>query len=117
VKRRAPRPLAAAVDAVIGDLAPETALARVQGIWRAVAGDVVAAEAQPESERGGVVTVACSSAVWASELDLLRADLLERLNEALGASRDAPAVRELRFRAGPAPGPSRRRRRRPAGAL
>lgn len=99
MRRAAPRPLAAAIEAVAQEIAPETTLARVQGIWSAVAGAVVAAEAQPESERDGVVTVACSSAVWASELDLLRAELLGRLNDALGASPGTPAVRELRFRA------------------
>jgi predicted nucleic acid-binding Zn ribbon protein len=99
VRRRAPRRVAAAVEALAGELAPGTTLARVQAVWSAVAGDVVAVEARPESERAGVVTVACSSAVWASELDLLRGDLLERLNAALGAPADTPAVRDLRFRA------------------
>jgi predicted nucleic acid-binding Zn ribbon protein len=116
VRRRAPRPLAAAVEAVTAGIAPGTTLSRVQGVWRATVGDVVAAESQPESERDGVVTVACSSSVWASELDLLRADLLERLNGALDAAGDAPAVRELRFRATSGQGPSRRRRRRSANA-
>jgi len=117
VRRRAPRPLAAALEAVAADLAPATTIARVQGVWAAVAGEVVAAEAQPESERAGVVTIACSSAVWAGELDLLRADLIERLNLALEAPRDAPAVRELRFRATASPSPRRRSGRRSAKAL
>jgi predicted nucleic acid-binding Zn ribbon protein len=117
VRRRAPRPLAAAVEAVAGEIAPRTALARVQGVWSAAVGDVVGAESEPESERDGVITVACSSAVWASELDLLRADLLGRLNDALGAPRDAPAVRELRFRTRSAPGPPTRRPRRRRSAL
>jgi predicted nucleic acid-binding Zn ribbon protein len=113
VRRRAPRPLSGAVEALAEELAPKTTLSRVQGAWSTTAGEVVAAEAQPESERDGVVTVACSSAVWASELDLLRADLLERLNAALGASRDAPLVRELRFRATSSAPPSKRRARTP----
>ena len=117
MRRRAPRPLAAAVESLAATLAPQTTLARVQAAWGEVAGEVVAEEAQPESERDGVVTLACSSAVWASELDLLRADLIARLNESLGAPSDAPKVRELRFRAGAAPGPRARRGRRPAGTL
>ena len=41
----------------------------------------------------GVVTVACASAVWAQELDLLSERVVERLNEALGtAGRAAPAA-------------------------
>jgi predicted nucleic acid-binding Zn ribbon protein len=84
------------LDAVVEELAPRTTLAGVQGAWSRVAGAAVAAAAQPVSERDGVVTFVCSSAVWASELDLLRTDLVDRLNEALAGG--AP-VRDLRFRA------------------
>jgi len=43
----------------------------------------VAAVAAPVSEREGVVTVACESAVWAQELELLRGDLEARLGTRL----------------------------------
>jgi predicted nucleic acid-binding Zn ribbon protein len=92
-RRREPRPIAEAVMRVAQQTAPATTIARVQGCWEAVAGPLVAEEAQPLSERGGVVTVACRSAVWANELELLSPDLLERLNEALGR----PLVSSLRF--------------------
>jgi predicted nucleic acid-binding Zn ribbon protein len=97
VRRRAPRPLSAALAAVAGEAAPATLLAGVQSAWRGVAGEVVAAEAEPASERDGIVTIACRSGVWAQELDLLADDLLERLNAALAG--DA-RVRGLRFRVG-----------------
>ena len=90
---REPRPIAEALARVTSKAAPATTLARVQGCWDAVAGPVVAAEAEPVSERAGVVTVACRSAVWASELDLLSPGLVVGLNEALGG----PAVASLRF--------------------
>jgi hypothetical protein len=57
----------------------------------------VVEEAEPVSERAGTVTVACRSAVWAQELSMLAPDLAERLNRALEAPPEAPAVRELRF--------------------
>ena len=94
--RRAPRPLSFALDRVTSRLAPATVLARVQGCWADAVGEVVSSEAQPVSERDGVVTVACRSSVWAQELDLLGPELLGKLNAALG---DAPIV-QLRFRAG-----------------
>jgi hypothetical protein len=53
-------------------------------------------------ESNGVVTIACQSATWAQELDLLQPELLGRLNEALSeAAGKAPAapVRALRFTA------------------
>jgi predicted nucleic acid-binding Zn ribbon protein len=90
---REPRPIADALARVTERAAPATTLARIQGSWEAVAGAVVAAEAEPVSEREGVVTVACRSAVWAGELELLSPGLVEGLNEALGA----PAVVSLRF--------------------
>jgi hypothetical protein len=48
------------------------------------------------SERDGVVTVACASAVWAAELELLGPELLERLNGRLGEAETA-LVSRLRF--------------------
>jgi predicted nucleic acid-binding Zn ribbon protein len=50
---------------------------------------------EPTRERDGVVTVACDSAVLASELDLMSELVIARLNEALGR----PAVRRLRAQA------------------
>jgi len=84
MRRSQPRPLAEAIERFAGDLAPPGALARVQAAWPRAAGGAIAREATPVSERAGVVTVACSSAVWAHELDLLAPAILERLGEALG---------------------------------
>jgi predicted nucleic acid-binding Zn ribbon protein len=96
MRRRAPRALSAALARVTAGLEPATTIARVQGCWAEVAGEAVATVAQPVSERDGIVTVACESAVWAQELDLLAPDLLEKLNAALPERH----VRQLRFRAG-----------------
>jgi predicted nucleic acid-binding Zn ribbon protein len=96
VKRRAaPRPAATAIAHLADHLAPRTVLADVQRVWPQVVGDVVAAQAEPAGERDGVLTVTCSAAVWAQELDLMGPDLVERLNAALGT----PALRALRCRA------------------
>ncbi|MDX6637825.1 MAG: hypothetical protein QOJ01_1336 [Solirubrobacterales bacterium] len=91
---RRPRSLAGAVEAVLARTAPQTTLAAVQLAWPAVAGAAIAAEATPVSERAGVVTVSCRSAVWAQELDLLAPDLLKRLN----AAQETP-IAALRFTA------------------
>ena len=80
--------------------APAGLLARVQAAWPEVAGPVVAAEAEPVSERGGVVTVACSSAVWAQELELLAGDLAARLNDRIGSAGGDSRVAQLRFAVG-----------------
>ena len=83
MSRSAPRPLSLALDDLRERLAPATPLAAVQRIWPEVAGPAVAREATPVSERSGVVTISCRSAVWAQELDLLSGQLVEQLNEAL----------------------------------
>jgi predicted nucleic acid-binding Zn ribbon protein len=99
--RREPRPIAEAVMRVAEQVAPATTIARVQGCWDSVAGVAVAEEAQPVSARDGVVTIACRSAVWANELELLSNDLVGRLNEAL----ERPLVTSLRFVVGRSGGP------------
>lgn len=85
--RRAPRPLSFAIGRIQEDLAPATVLAKVQVVWRDTVGDAVAAQATPTSERGGVLTISCSASVWAQELDLMSATILDRLNERLGEQR------------------------------
>ena len=92
---RSPRPLAEVLPALRSRLAPVTLLADVQTRWAGVAGDEVARQAQPASERSGVVTVRCASAVWASELSLMAPRLLRSLNETRPAG-SAPIV-ALRF--------------------
>ncbi len=96
MSRRAPRQLAGALRELTGTLAPASTLARVQEVWEHAAGRAIAAEARPTAERDGVLTVTCAAAVWAQELDLASAELIARLNAALGAER----IRELRCRTG-----------------
>jgi predicted nucleic acid-binding Zn ribbon protein len=81
--RRAPRRLGSALRPARLGARPKTLLAAVQEAWPRSAGEGVAEEAQPVAERDEVITVACRSATWAQELDLLQAELLERLNRAL----------------------------------
>jgi len=96
VSRAAPRSLSAALNGLGRMLAPATALAQVQQIWESATGPAIAAAAQPTAERDGVLTVTCTAAVWAQELDLMAAELVPRLNAALGSE----VIRELRCRTG-----------------
>jgi predicted nucleic acid-binding Zn ribbon protein len=106
VRRVAPRPLSAALQGVARRAEPATLLARVQAVWPEVAGPGLSASATPVSERDGVVTVACESAVWAQELELLGPDLLTRFGDALSSGPGRPegrSVKKLRFVVGSAP--------------
>lgn len=102
MRRRAPRPLATAVEALTQRLAPVTLLADVQRVWPQAAGPDIASEAEPVSEHEGAVTLLCTSAVWMQEIDLMGPMLVDALNRALGSDR----VRTLRCVATP----GRRRR-------
>lgn len=96
MSRPAPRMLADALAELTATLAPASTLGRVQELWPALVGPTIAAAARPTAEHDGLLTVVCEAAVWAQELDLMAADIIERVNGALGA----PAIRELRCRTG-----------------
>ena len=106
MRRLAPRALSVALEGVVRGAEPATQLARVQAVWSEVAGPGLSAAAAPVSERDGVVTVACESAVWAQELELLGPDLLTRFGDALAGEPGQPAaatVKKLRFVVGSPP--------------
>jgi predicted nucleic acid-binding Zn ribbon protein len=94
-RRRAPRQASAAIRAARDQAAPRTGLAAVQAAWSGIVGERLAAVATPVSERAGTLTIECADAVWTQELDLMQAQLLERLREELGDV----APESLRFRA------------------
>jgi predicted nucleic acid-binding Zn ribbon protein len=85
-------------------VAPQTLLAAVQETWATAAGSLVAAQGDPVAERGGVVTVACRSATWAQELDLMSPVLLKKLREALCEGPFSEGLEGLRFTADAARG-------------
>jgi predicted nucleic acid-binding Zn ribbon protein len=92
--RRAPRPAGSAFRAARDRAAPRTGLAAVQAVWRGALGDRLATAAEPVSERDGTVTVECVDGVWAQELEMMQATLLERLRGELGER----TPQALRFR-------------------
>ena len=97
-RRRGPGRAGGAIAALVDGLAPASGLAALQRVWPQAVGEALAAQAHPTAEREGIVTVTCSSSVWAQELTLMGPELTERLNGALRSE----FVRELRFRAAPA---------------
>jgi predicted nucleic acid-binding Zn ribbon protein len=94
--RHAPRPISLALEGLTAAVAPASTLARVQACWASAVGAAVAAAASPAAERDGVLTVCCEAAVWSAELELMSAELLPRLNAALGEE----LLHKLRCRVG-----------------
>ena len=95
-RRRTPRPVSEAVAAAVEGVEPATVLAAVQRAWPGAVGEAIAREATPVAERDGVVTVACRSATWAQELDLLGGRIREQLQAELPSG---TALEALRFTA------------------
>jgi predicted nucleic acid-binding Zn ribbon protein len=67
----------------------------VQRAWARAVGEAIAEAGLPTAERDGVLTITCADAVWAAELDLMSAELVARLNGALGER----LIQKLRCRA------------------
>jgi predicted nucleic acid-binding Zn ribbon protein len=87
MRRRAPRPLSAALTGLTDQLAPRTTLGEVQRIWPEAVGAGIAKVAEPAKEHAGVLTVFCRGSVWASELDLMAPEVIAKLNARLGEGR------------------------------
>jgi predicted nucleic acid-binding Zn ribbon protein len=96
MSRSAPRPLSFALGSLTDALAPVTTLARAQRAWEQAVGGPIAEAGIPTAERAGVLTITCADAVWAAELDLMGAELVERLNDELGEG----LIQRLRCRIG-----------------
>jgi predicted nucleic acid-binding Zn ribbon protein len=96
LSRPALRPLSLALEGFTTAVAPASTLGRVQACWEGSVGPAVAAAASPTGERDGVLSVRCESAVWSQELELMSAELLTRLNAALGED----LLHKLRCRVG-----------------
>ncbi len=97
MRRRAPRPLSLAIESLAREVAPATPIARIQQAWAPAVGELVAANATPLRERGGVLTVYCPQSVWAQEMALMAAEIAAKVNAALGDD----LIREIRTTATP----------------
>ena len=95
-RRRTPRPISAALSTALDGAEPATLLAAVQSAWPVAVGEAIAREASPVAERDGVVTIACRSATWAQELDLLSARITSELRDQLPSG---ARLERLRFTA------------------
>jgi predicted nucleic acid-binding Zn ribbon protein len=86
-----------ALDRLATSVAPLTPLARIQAAWAEAVGPVIAENAEPLREHGGVLTVYCRQSVWAQEIALMGVELTARLNAVVGEQ----LVREIRTTATP----------------
>ena len=85
-RREDPQPLGAAIEGLLDDQGWRTAAAvgSVFGRWEQIVGDALAAHTRPGGFTDGELLVIADSTAWATQVRLLRAQLIRRLNTELG---------------------------------
>lgn len=80
-KGRDPRGIAEVMDAMTTTLGWTSPLARSQLLssWAAIVGEDLAEHAEPIGIEDGVMSVRCDSTAWATQLRLIRGDILTRI--------------------------------------
>ncbi|MGE5289964.1 MAG: DUF721 domain-containing protein [Micromonosporaceae bacterium] len=98
-RRDDPQPLANAIDGLLAEQGWEqrAAMGGAFGRWPQIVGADLAAHARPDSFTDGELVVVADSTAWATQLRLLAAELVRRLNAELGDG----TVKRVRVR-GPA---------------
>lgn len=99
-RRDDPEPLHTAIDGLLADQGWRTAAAvgSLAGRWDQIVGPSLAAHTRPGGFRDGELIVEADSTAWATQVRLLAATMVRRLNEELGQA----TVVAVRVR-GPAP--------------
>ncbi|MGN6794455.1 MAG: DUF721 domain-containing protein [Streptosporangiaceae bacterium] len=85
-RRDDPASLSTAIDGLVADTGWELAVATgsVYGRWAQIVGPDLAAHTSPDGLVDGELTVVADSTAWATQLRLLAAELVRKLNAELG---------------------------------
>ncbi len=85
-RRDDPAPLSTAIDGLVADTGWEHAVTTgsVFGRWAQIVGPDLAAHTVPDGLANGELTVTADSTAWATQLRLLAAELVRKLNSELG---------------------------------
>lgn len=65
--------------------------------WEDTVGPTIAQNAKPEAIKGKLLLVNVSSAPWMQQLQFLKTELIEKVNESLGRE----VIHDIRFKIGP----------------
>ena len=72
-------------------------LVQVWQVWDSLVGEVIAQNAKPAAFKGAILLVHVTSSTWVHQLQFLKKEMIERLNNALGK----PLIEDLKFKIGP----------------
>jgi predicted nucleic acid-binding Zn ribbon protein len=92
---RQPKSIASTMDGLIQSFGWENKLSEGElfANWRELVGDKEAENSFPEDLSKGVLTIRCKSTAWATQLRIMSADILVKINAKLPALE----IKELRF--------------------
>ena len=105
MRKRSPKKDFSHIGSIIGNVLkeymPESAseLTRVWQIWDDAVGEIIAANARPVAFKGDLLLVHATSSTWIHQLHFLKADIISKLNAALGK----PMISEIKFKIGSFP--------------
>ena len=71
-------------------------LVEVWELWDDVVGETIAKNARPAAFKGKLLLVEVSSSTWMHQLQFLKADIIEKINDAFGKE----MVDEIKFKIG-----------------
>jgi len=100
-RKRFPTPVAALLAETFRGKPMEKRLgeAEIWRVWEGAVGIQIASKARPSKFNDGVLTVVVTSAPWMQQLNFMKRDIVERLNEKIGKS----LVREIYLKTGRPP--------------
>jgi len=69
---------------------------RIWDVWNSLVGEAIARQAQPQQIRAMVLWVNVSSSTWMQQLEFMKRQIVERINERIGEK----VISDIRFRIG-----------------
>jgi hypothetical protein len=104
-----PKPLRSILEKTLKNLEIDVPLKRysIWGAWKEIVGDSIARQTQPRAIRNRILFIDVSHSTWIQQLQFLKPELLEKINDFLGE----PLIQDIRFKLGKiltgAPSPSK----------
>lgn len=72
-------------------------LLQVWRLWESAVGDAIATNTKPEAFKGKLLLVLVNSAPWMHQLQFLKKDIINKVNQALGKE----MIHDIKFKIGP----------------
>ncbi len=97
-KSRAPEPVNDVLERVLNslNLGLKVKQYRILDVWKSVVGDAIARLTKPQHIRAMVLWVAVTNSTWMQQLEFMKRQIVERLNEHIGEK----VISDIRFRIG-----------------